>query len=190
MRLRLNRLRRGLGADDRGVAAIEFALVVPILILLYALGFEIAEAATVYRKLTDTTVELANVTAQYTTMAQTDVENVMNATSQIMSPYTTSSLSGTLNEVSTNSAGVATITWSTSFQNGVACQGTPLAAGTVVTPPTGFDTPNSSYIMVSTTYGYTPTVGSAFMGNINMSNEIFMLPRASSSIPYTGAACG
>ena len=56
--------------DARGVAALEFALVVPMVIVVYAGGFEIAQAATVNRKLTDTTVQLANVTSQYTSVAK------------------------------------------------------------------------------------------------------------------------
>ena len=74
------RLRR----DTRGVAAVEFALVVPIVIVVYALGFELAQASTVYRKLTDTTVQLANVTSQYTTTACPDLTNIFGASKQVM----------------------------------------------------------------------------------------------------------
>ena len=45
-------------------SAIHAAIVVvlmPVLVLLYAVGFEVCQAATVNRKLTDTTVELANL---------------------------------------------------------------------------------------------------------------------------------
>ncbi len=167
-------------ADRRGVAAIEFALVVPILIVVYVVGFEVADAATVYRKLTDTTVQLANVTAQYTTMDSSDVSTVMNASSQIMAPYPTTNLSIVLSEISTNSSGQATVTWSRAFQ------GTALAAGALVTPPAGFQAASSSYIMVQTSYGYTPPFGAGFMGPITMTNEIFMVPRNSSSIPFDG----
>jgi len=49
MRLRWPTLR-GFAADRRGVAAVEFALVVPIVIVGYLAGFEVMEAATVDRK--------------------------------------------------------------------------------------------------------------------------------------------
>jgi Flp pilus assembly protein TadG len=166
--------------DRRGVAAIEFALLLPIVVMVYLVGFEIAEAASVYRKLTDTTVQLANVTAQYTTMSQTDVGNVMGASSQIMTPYSTGTLSIVLSEVTTDASGAGTVTWSQAYQT------TALKAGSAVTMPPGFATPATNYILVQTTYGYTPSIGSAFMGPIKMSDQIFMLPRQSSSIPYTG----
>jgi Flp pilus assembly protein TadG len=162
------------------VAAVEFALVVPVVIVAYLAGFEVMEAATVNRKLTDTTVQIANVTAQYTTMGATDVSNVLGASSQIMTPYSTSNLTIVLSEVTTNAAGAGSVTWSQTYQ------GAALAVGTPVTMPAGFTTPNSNFILVQTTYSYQPVIGGAFVRPISMTNQIFMLPRSSSSIPYTG----
>lgn len=171
---------RDLAGDRRGVAAVEFALVVPVVIVVYLAGFEVMEASTVYRKLTDTTVQMANVTAQYTTMSSTDVSNVLGASSQIMTPYPTTNLSIVLSEVTTNSSGVGKVTWSQQYQ------ATALATGSTVTMPSGYRTPNTSYILVQTTYAYQPVIGQAFVSPISMTNQIFMLPRSSSSIPYTG----
>jgi Flp pilus assembly protein TadG len=171
---------RALGRDRRGVAAVEFALVVPVVIIVYLAGFEVMEASTVYRKLTDTTVQIANVTAQYTTMSSKDVSNVLGASSQIMTPYSTSNLSVVLSEVTTDNSGKGSVTWSQAYQ------GSALATGTAVAMPSGFKTGNTSYILVQTTYSYQPVIGAAFVKPISMTNQMFMLPRASSSIPYTG----
>lgn len=171
---------RDLVRDRRGIAAVEFALLAPALIVVYLAGFEIMEASTVYRKLTDTTVQLANVTAQYTTMGSPDVGNVLGASAQIMTPYPTTNLSIVLSEVTTNAAGAGQVTWSQTYQ------GTALAAGTSVTMPAGFRTPNTSYVLVQTTYAYQPVIGGAFIKPIKMTNQLFMLPRSSASIPFTG----
>jgi Flp pilus assembly protein TadG len=195
----LIRAWRRLRGDQRGVAAIEFALVVPAVIVIYVVGFEIAEAGTAYRKLTDTTVQLANVTSQYTSLSCTDVNNVLNAAVQIMTPYPTSNISVVLSEVSVNSADVGTVCWSEEYQ------GTRLADNSTVTVPSGYKGANSTsscssgtasyYIMVQSTYAYQPTIGAAFIGSgkmvgpITMTDQILMLPRASSSIPDPNAPC-
>ena len=49
--------------------------------------------------------------------------------------------------------------------------------------PANFASPNSHYILVETTYGYTPTIGAAFVNSIPMTDQIFMVPRQSPSIP-------
>jgi Flp pilus assembly protein TadG len=176
---------RDLLTHTGGVAAIEFALVVPLVIIVYAGGFEIVQAATVNRKLTDTTVQLANVTTQYTAVAATpDLANIFAASSQIMAPYPTSGLTIVVTEVQTTAAGIGKSAWSQGY-NGAAC----IPAGTVVPMPPGFASPNSYYILVQTTYAYAPTIGSAFVHAIPMSDQIFMVPRQSTSIPATGTSC-
>jgi Flp pilus assembly protein TadG len=179
---------RRLHADERGVAAIEFALVVPVVIVVYLVGFEVAEASTAYRKLTDTTVQLANVTAQYTTMSCTDIDNVLAASAQIMTPYPTTKIAIVLSEVSVDSTDTGTTVWSEEYQ------GTRLPVPSTVPMPAGYQSSKSGttvdYMMVKATYSYQPTIGAAFIGPIAMQNQIFMLPRASSSIPETGLSAG
>jgi Flp pilus assembly protein TadG len=170
----------GLLRDARGVAAVEFALTVPLIIVVYAGGFEIAQAATVFRKVTDTTSQLANVTSRYTTVAGPDVSSIFAATSQIMEPYSTAPLTVTLSEVQADSKGstTAAIVWTQPSVGPCATSGPP------VTLPAGLASPNQYYILVQTTYLYTPTIGAAFISNIPIKNQIFMIPRESPSIPY------
>jgi len=167
--------------DTRGVAAVEFAFTVPVLLIVYLAGFELSQAMATYRKLSDTTVELANISAQYTTMGSLDVTSVMNASSQIMSPYPTQNLGIVLSEVTTDASSNATVTWSQASSGATA-----LPVGQAITLPSGLASPSTSYILVQTTYRYTPTVGANFIGPIPMTDQIYMIPRSSPTIPYTG----
>jgi Flp pilus assembly protein TadG len=187
---RLKSWNRGFWRDllihTGGVAAIEFALVVPLVIIVYAGGFEIVQAATVNRKLTDTTVQLANVTTQYTAVAANpDLNNIFSASAQIMAPYPTGSLTIVVTEVQTDVNSHGTVAWSQGYPTASAC----LAKNSVVALPAGFASPNSYYILVQTTYSYAPTIGSAFVHTIPMSDQIFMVPRQSTQIPATGTDC-
>ena len=173
---------RDLAGDRRGVAAVEFALLVPVVIVVYLAGFEVMEAATVNRKLTDTTVQIANVTSQYTAMSTTDVGNVLGASSQIMTPYPTTNLSIVLSQVTVDGGGVGQVDCSQGYQGGAA-----LIPGTsTVTMPAGYRTKGDSYIMVQATYAYQPVIGGAFIQPITMTNQIFMLPRSVSKITCSG----
>jgi Flp pilus assembly protein TadG len=174
-------LLRRFRQDRRGVALVEFALIFPMLVALYFGGFEVCNMTATYRKLTDTTVEVANVTAQYSTLAATDVATIFAATSQIMAPYPTTNLQMVLSEITTDASSNATVTWSQSYNGATA-----LATGSAVTLPTGLAAPSSNYILVQTVYNYTPTVGSAFVSAVPMTSSIYIIPRNSPSIPYTG----
>jgi Flp pilus assembly protein TadG len=169
--------------DVGGAAAVEFALILPVLCLLYAVGFEICQAATVNRKLTDTTVQLANLLSQYTKVAKSDVSTIMNASSQTMTPFPNSSLALKVSEVSIDNNGHASVTWSEAYLNGVPFQGTALTAPP--TAPASFATPNSSYVLVQSSYVYTPVVAGTWLPALTFTDQSFMLPRDSASIPCT-----
>jgi Flp pilus assembly protein TadG len=179
---RLRRWPRAI-ADDRGGAAVEFGLIAPVLVLLYAVGFEICQAATVNRKLTDTTVELANLTSQYTSVSKSDIATVMNASSETMTPFSNGALSLSVSEITIDGTGKAKVTWSEAYLNGVAFQGNPLA--TPPTAPPSFATANSSYIVVQSTYAYSPVIAGSFMPSMTLADQSFMLPRDAGSIPCT-----
>ena len=51
-------------------------------------------------------------------MGSTDVGNVLGASSQIMTPYPTNSLSIVLTEVTVDSSGVGQVDWSEGYQGG------------------------------------------------------------------------
>jgi Flp pilus assembly protein TadG len=178
---RTDRPRRGWRADERGVAALEFAFTVPVLLIVYLAGFELTQAMATNRKLSDATVELANVSTQYTSISALDANSIFNASAQIMAPYQTSNLTIVLTEIATDNNSIATVQWSVPY-NGA----TQLPVGQQVTLPAGMAQPNICYILVQTTYQYTPTVGANFIGPMPLSDQIYMIPRSSPCIPYTG----
>jgi len=164
--------------DIRGTAAVEFALVMPMLLTLYLGGFAISQATSTWRKLAETTSQLANVAAQFTTMQSSDAQGVMAAAAQIMAPLDTSSLSEVLTVVGVNSGGSATVTWSQAYNGGTA-----LAQGAAVTLPTNMLHSGMSVVWVQTTYTYNPVVGVSYVPPITMHDQIYSAPRSSASIP-------
>lgn len=167
--------------DDRGVAATEFALVLPVLLLILLGGYQLSQAASAHRKVTRTARTVADLTTQYLTMSSSDVSTVLNASSQVMAPFNVASLSIVLTEFSVSAAGAATVTWSR------ALNGTALAPGSSATLPPGVCLPNASVVLASVTYSFAPALGYAITGPFVMSSALYMSPRSVASIPYTGS---
>src|ERR1700761_6892314 len=106
-----------------GVAGIEFAMVCPILAVMCLAVVDGGNGLATYMKLRTTAYSIAAITNQYSTVASTDLQSIMAATSSIMAPYDATPLAVTVTQIWINSKSKAKVNWS--YSQG----GTALTAG-------------------------------------------------------------
>jgi Flp pilus assembly protein TadG len=81
------RLRR-FGKDERGVAAIEFALVLPVMALILLGCFEVPRFVLIYQKIARTSSGVADLVAQADEkISATQMTDVFSASKMMMQPY-------------------------------------------------------------------------------------------------------
>jgi Flp pilus assembly protein TadG len=177
----MRRLFRAVARETRGVSAVEFALVLPFLILLYLGGYQLSDAIAVQRKVTTTTRAIVDLTSRYTTVTNADLDMILNASRQIMAPYSTANSSMAISQITIDKDGKGTVAWSRPFQ------GDPLVVGDEFDVPADIRQPNTAILVASMTYIYTPVVARTLIGNIPMHEQIFMSPRASNAIPLAAS---
>ena len=78
-------LRRFAG-DRRGVSAVEFALLAPMMIALYLGCVEVSDGVSADRKVSLTASTVANLTSQVSSITNADMTNILNASSAIIAP--------------------------------------------------------------------------------------------------------
>ena len=166
-------LRRFL-RDKRGVSAVEFAMLLPLMITLYLGGVEVSSAIAVDRKVTQVARTLGDLVAQSTALNAADMTNILNAASSVVQPYSSSLIKVTVSRVDVDPNGVAKVIWSKT-QNGA------LKSGTVTLPP-ALNTANTSLIWAESQYTYTPTIGYVITGPITLKDQIYMRPRLSDTV--------
>ena len=165
-----------------GLAAIEFALLLPIMLLLYLGAFEISQAVSVKRQVTLTASTVANIVTQYASIsASQTMPDILNASAAVLTPYQVSNAVVTVSLIGIDANGKATVTWSQ------ALNGTARTVGSVVTLPAGLVVPNSSLVLGETTYAYTPIIDFMHLGTLNLYSSVFMLPRSSSGTIFLTA---
>jgi Flp pilus assembly protein TadG len=162
--------------DREGVSAIEFALVLPFMLLIYIGSVELAEGLAIQFKVTETARTVTDLTSQQAAIDSTQMSGILNAAVQVVSPYPAGSMIMTVSEVTTNGAGQGTITWSCSLN------GTAHPIGTSVTLPAALQTANISLIWGEVTYPYTPQLGYVITGTIDIYENAYFYPRLVKSI--------
>lgn len=163
--------------DRRGVSAVEFALILPVMLLLYLGGVEILEGIAVNRMVALTSATVTNLVSQYTTIsAGSQMPDILNASAQVLTPYSSSNAIVIVSLVSIDSTGKATISWSQ------ALHGSARSTGSSITVPAAMDTPNTTLIYGETTYSYTPVIDFLKIGTIKLYSSNYMYPRASTTI--------
>ena len=166
--------------DPRGAAVGEFAMILPVALFLFTGTITYGNAIYIDRKVTLTARTVTDLVTQYSSVASTDVQTVLGASSAIIAPYSAANLVVTVSEVQTNAAGAATVTWSQSLN------GTKRPVGQAITLPSTIDGANATYILGEVSYAYTPSIGYMLTGSMTLHDQTYMAPRISTSIPCTG----
>jgi Flp pilus assembly protein TadG len=168
--------------DRRGVSAVEFALILPTMIVLYLGIAETGNAITVYRRMSSIASTAADLTAQTKTVSTADLDDVVSASSAILSPYPTQPLKIVLSSVVADQKNNGKVAWS--YSN----KGSGRAVNSAYPVPAGLTEPNSSVIVAEITYAFTPLVDlkSFFSpGSFNMTRTFYSRPRRSLTVAKT-----
>ncbi len=171
---RLLRLFGRFGADRRGVSAVEFALLAPVMITLYFGCVEISDGVAADRKVSLAAAALANLAAQTQTISSNDMTNILDAASAIIAPYDAAKLKITVSCLNIDANKSAKVKWSQT-RNGTARALD--SAYTFDGATSALDVANSQIILAEASYDYTPVVGMVITGTIKLSDRMFMSPR-------------
>jgi Flp pilus assembly protein TadG len=162
--------------DHHGVAAVEFAMILPVMLTIYLGSVEAGDGFAIDLKVTEVARDVADLATQYVTIDNSDMSSILNASAAIIAPYSAANIVVTVSEVTTDSAGNATVTWSDSLN------GTARPVGQKIPLPTSLQMPNTSLILGEVSYNYAPSLGYALTGTIILSDDYFLSPRLSNSV--------
>lgn len=182
--------------DVAGVSAVEFAILLPIMILLFVGGTQWTEAITIKRKVQLVARTIADLVAQDTSVSDAEIASIFTAGGAVIQPFSSSVLKVIVSRVDIDANGNATIGWSDSSPTGTA-----RTVHSTVTLPWTAATMKNTMNMASTTlvwseasYVYTPPVAftlfsSTNTGAITLTDQAFFRQRTGSTIARCTSGC-
>jgi len=190
----LTLLRKFRRARD-GVAAIEFALILPVLTALILGVIELSSALECRQRVTAVAAQSADLVAQYTQINTSQLNDVMSAMNQILYPFPSANSKITISSVTSDGNGGGKIAWSKGNAGA-----TLRAVNSSVTLPaglmnaytctggvcTGCANGACSVILAESTYTYTSYSNTLefITGAIRMTDSFYAKPRRSAIVGF------
>jgi Flp pilus assembly protein TadG len=178
------KIRKLANAND-GIAAVEFALVLPVMVGMYLGCCEVSSGFSASKKVDATARALSDLTSQAAApITQTQMNDIIAAATGVMQPFEGSTTRLALSSIimPTPAAGqpvVAYTDWS--YVRGGAAM---LCGDVTAQVPTGFRIGGHSVIKADVAYTYMPlisgpfrTIGNGSTTSLNLTSTIWMQPR-------------
>lgn len=164
-----------------GVAAVEFALLAPILIVLFFGAIELTDLLQRDQRVWNMASTTSDLAAQSTKITDADKNNIFAAATSIMYPYSTSGISIVMSSVIDNGSGGAKVAWSDA-QNA-----SPRAVGSALTVPAGVIDSGGSAIFTEVKYTFTPVLQNFFHKSWTFSGRFYSHPRRVKQVARTAS---
>lgn len=171
----------GFWRDRRGVSAVEFALIAPILIVFYCGLAELSQAMMAQRRVGNIASSIGDLVAQNAQLTDTRKTDIFAIGAVIMAPFPTTNLRMCLLSVTSDATGKDTVAWSEPYNGHPDCpaQGTVLAS-TVV--PVAVLPASKSVIVAKANYAYTSPIKFVLPSAITFNRTFYLRPRRSDTV--------
>lgn len=182
--------------DHKGVAAVEFAFIAPILFILYFLTMETSQAIDVNKKVGRVASMVADLVTQQQTLSKTETDAILDIGSSILYPYGRSSptIEITGIEISDETTPKVTVAWSRKSVAGTTSAGDSI--GSTTTVPDKLKIGGTFLVRVTTSLGYKPVLTwtssekstlenngiRVWLDDISMGETYYLRPRMSSTV--------
>ncbi len=186
----LRRSLAELSKDCRGVAATEFVMIVPLMLVMFFGVVEFSSGVAVDRKVTLVARTLSDLTSQSVSITDTELKNFFAASAAILTPYPAMPTESTITELYVDPTTLkAKVQWSkasTIDATGKVVLGTSShVAKDIVTIPTALQVGGTYLIWSEVSYLYKPAVGYLMAkSGITLKDLTYTRPRQARCVDY------
>ncbi|MGY5807296.1 TadE/TadG family type IV pilus assembly protein [Rhizobium sp. LEGMi198b] len=175
-------LLRRFTRDERGIGAIEFAILFPVLLMLYLGAFELTIALSVEKRASRSAGSIADIVTQQSSVSKTVFATMPSVASAIFAPYDSTGLTLKITGIQLDANSNATVAWSWA-QDG----SKPYATGSTATVPSDINQASTFLVRTELAIPYQLiSFGSDFLpagsSQITISREYFYRPRTDSTV--------
>jgi Flp pilus assembly protein TadG len=179
-----NGLRRRLGLKQRqdgesGLAIVEFALILPLLILMLLGSVDLTRAMMADRKLSTMASSIGDLIAREEVVDDVTVNQIFQAVAPLMTPYNAAMADirvSSIEVVDNGNSKEARVLWSRGKNMA------PRAPGSTVAAPDAILENTEGLVYVEGGFDYQPLFGIILSGPVSFAEDFYFVPRVSNTI--------
>jgi Flp pilus assembly protein TadG len=175
--------------DRRGVAAVEFAFIAPVMLVMFFGTVEVSSAIAIKRNVTNMARTISDLTSQAAVVTDTDFTNFFAASNGIMMPYDATPVAMTVSLLYVDpSSGNVRVEWSKGYNTAALTPGVappvPTPIGLISRDSSNKVLANQYLIYSHVTYAYTNATLVVLKSTINFSDDAYTRPRQTTCVFY------
>ena len=173
----LKRALKRARSDQRGAAAVEFALIAPVAILLYCGFAELTMAMMAERRAAHAASVVADLVSQSPQVTVADVTDIFTIGNAIMNPFPSVPLKLRITSVTADVNGIPRVSWSQGHGLGALTTG-----ATVSGFPANLLVAGDSVIKADVQYAYTSPLQMTIPNALTFNDTFYLKPRRSAAV--------
>lgn len=161
--------------DERGTAVVEFAFVLPLMLVLFIGAVELTTLLRLDRKVVAAAQTAADLVTQRREVSDAQLNDILKGAELILEPFPTAPHSVAIVGIRFDpNTGNPTVDWTKSKNGGTAPNATTLA--------TGLGDPGEGVVVVRVSYAYTPVFFNFLLDSTTIEETAVLRPRRSSFV--------
>lgn len=161
---------------DEGLSAIEFALIIPVMLLTMFGIAEIANYILAARKVANVASSAADLVTQDTIVEDDEMSDIMGALRVILYPFDPNDAQIRITSVVADADGETTVAWSDARNTGAYAEGSPIDVPDDIVPD------SQGVVMTEVSFTYRTLFGMFLTDGMTVSDTFYMKPRRSTTV--------
>lgn len=170
---------RGIRYNEDGISAVEFAIIAPLMVLLFFGCIEISLMMRLDRKVATTSSSLGDLTARLSSVNDGQMSEMFAAASVLLQPNDITKARMRITSIVDSGDGVTKVDWSDGYNF------TAYSAGANIVVPNGIVSTPGSVILAEVEYDYENKLGYVIDFGGTLSDRFYLRPRRVERIPRT-----
>jgi Flp pilus assembly protein TadG len=172
----MKNLAKRFRTSESGVSAIEFALIAPVMLVMFFGVAEISNYILAARKVSSVASSMADLVTQDTVIDDDEMTDIMGVLNVILRPFDPSTARVRITSVVADADGETTVAWSEARNTA------PRAENAPITVPDDLVAPNQGIIMTEVSFTYTTLFGMYLNDGMTVDDTFYLKPRRSTQV--------